>query len=66
MSPRLANLFDDLRKLSVADCEGLSREEANQITVALMNAAISVDCAMVLAGDFDWMTQKTRELRGMA
>lgn len=66
MSPQLACLLDDLRKVIVPTCADLTADEANELYHALQGACITIDCARVLKGNLDWMDERSRRLGGLS
>ena len=64
MHTKLGCLLKDLQDLSSQDCAELSPTEANELYVQLQMAAISVDAAQVVKGNFDWKDERSRRLAG--
>lgn len=66
MNATLRCLLTDLQSITVVNCEGISAADANALFRALQSAAISVDCAMALRGEFDWKDERSRNLSSVA
>lgn len=64
MTPQIANLLDDLRKVGVTAFSELTVEEANHVAHALSHSLISLDAAMINCGQIDWMDRLTKRLAG--
>lgn len=64
MITKLRCLLDDLRDLSTQDCAELNPAEANELYVQLHMAAISIDAAQIIKGNFDWKDERSRKLAG--
>jgi hypothetical protein len=62
MNAKLRCLLEDLKDVSSQDCAHLNAVEANELWIALQMAAISIDAAQIVKGDFDWMDERSRKL----
>lgn len=62
MNSKLRCLLEDLQDVSSQDCAHLDAAEANELWIALQLAAISIDAAQIVKGDFDWMDERSRKL----
>jgi hypothetical protein len=62
VNSKLRCLLEDLKDVSSQDCAHLNVVEANELWIALQMAAISIDAAMIVKGEFDWMDERSRKL----
>lgn len=62
MNAKLRCLLEDLKDVSSQDCVHLDEIESNELWMALQMAAITVDCAQIVKGNFDWMDERSRRL----
>lgn len=62
MNAKLRCLLEDLQDVSTQDCAHLDAVEANELWIALQMAAISIDAAQIVKGDFDWMDERSLRL----
>lgn len=62
MNAKLRCLLEDLQDVSSQDCAHLNAVEANELWIALQMAAISIDAAMIVKCEFDWMDERSRKL----
>lgn len=64
MITKLRALLEDLEDVSSKDCAHLDEAEANKLWIALQMAAISIDAAQIVKGNFDWKDERSRRLAG--
>lgn len=64
MNAKLRCLLEDLQDVSTQDCAHLDAGEANELWIALHMAAISIDAAQIVKGNFDWKDERSRRLAG--
>ena len=62
MNAKLRCLLEDLQDVSSQDCAHLDAVEANELWLALQQAAITVSCSQIVKGNFDWMDERSHRL----
>jgi hypothetical protein len=62
MNAKLRCLLEDLQDVSAQDCAHLDAGEANELWLALQMTAITINAAMIVKGDFDWMDERSLRL----